>query len=487
LNTILSILTAIIGIIGLIGLVAAVMLRRVVPTNMVHIVQSTRHSTPYGRGKAAGNTYYAWPSFVPKLGITVTEFPESIFQIPLADYEAYDQARLPFIVDVTAFFRIDNAEVAAQRVATFKELQNDLRAVLQGAVRRVLATNSLEDIMQSRSELGEQFTKEVEEQIAEWGVLPVKTIEFMDLRDTKTSVVIANVMAKEKSRIEKESRVAVAENHRLAELAEIDAGRTIEVQRQDAEQLVGQRTAEKDKAVGIAKEQAQQEIKTAAKTTAERDMDLKKVQDVRGAEIQREVAEVQAQQHKAVAVVNAQAQKEVQVVGAEAEKEATTTRAEGELNAALKEAQGIQARGEATAAAEKASLMAPVDAQIKLAAEIGQNPAYQQYLVTIRQVDAGQVVGVEMAKAMQNAELKVIANGGDMQQGIGKLGDMFTPAGGTKLSGMLAALGQTEEGRRLMDAVAPLLANGATAGALVGAATGSATAGAVAGSAAEAA
>lgn len=129
-------------------------------------------------------------------------------------------------------------------------------------------------------------------------------------------------------------------------------------------------------------------------------------------------------------------------------------------------------------------LLAPVEAQIKLANEIGSNPAYQQYLVTIEQVRAGQVVGVEMAKAMQHAEMKVIANGGDIQQGIGKLGDMFTPAGGTKLSGMLTALGQTDEGKRFMEAIAPVLANGATAGALVGAATGSATAGAVAGEAA---
>lgn len=483
-STILSILAIIAAVIGVAALVLAVLLRRVVPTNMVHIVQTTRNSIPYGRGKDAGNTYYAFPSWVPKFGITVTEFPESIFQIPLAAYEAYDQARLPFVVDVTAFFRINKAEVAAQRVATFKELQNDLRAVLQGAVRRVLATNSLEDIMQSRSELGEQFTKEVQEQIAEWGVLPVKTIEFMDLRDAGGSQVISNVMAKEKSRIEKESRVAVADNHRLAELAEIDARRTVDVQRQDAEQQVGLRTAEKDREVGIAREQTQQEVKTAAKVTAERDMEVKRVQDVRTAEIQREVAQVEAERDKAVAVVNAQAAKEVQVVGAEAEKEATATRAEGELQAALKDAEGIKARGAAAAAAEQAMLLAPVEAQIKLATEIGSNPAYQQYLVTIRQVEAGQVVGVEMAKAMQHAEMKVIANGGDVQQGIGKLGDMFTPAGGTKLSGMLAALGQTNEGKRIIDAVAPMLANGATTGALVGAATGSATAGAVAGAAA---
>ncbi|MCP1574429.1 MULTISPECIES: SPFH domain-containing protein [Herbaspirillum] len=465
--------------------IIAVTLRRVVPTNMVHIVQTSHSSTPYGRGKPAGNTYYAWPSWVPKLGITVTEFPESIFQVALNNYEAYDKERLPFVIDAVAFFRVDNAETAAQRVATFDALHTDLKAVLQGAVRRVLATNALEDIMQSRAELGAQFTAEVQEQISQWGVLPVKTIEFMDLRDANGSNVINNVMAKEKSRIDMESRVKVAENQRQAELAEIDAKRTVEVQRQDAAQQIGLRTAEKEKQVGIANEQAQQEIKAAAKTTTERDMDVKKVQEVRGAEIARDVAAVRAEQEKQVAVVNADAQKQVQVINADAQKQAVTTKAEGDLAAALKEADGIRARGEAAAAAEQAMLMAPVTTQIQLAKEIGANAGYQQYLITIKQVEVGRDVGLEMARAMQHADLKVIANAGDMQQGVASLGDLFTPAGGTKLTGMLAALSQTPEGRQFLDHVTPLLAKGATTGALVGAASGSATAGAVAGAAAQ--
>ena len=481
------IMTAVIGlavVAVVLGALIAITLRRVVPTNMVHIVQTTHSSTPYGRGKPAGNTYYAFPSWVPKFGITVTEFPESIFQVALSDYEAYDQARLPFEVTAVAFFRVDNAETAAQRVATFDALKNDLHAVLQGAVRRVLATNTLEHIMQSRSELGSQFTEEVQEQVTQWGVVTVKTIEFMNLVDAKGSTVIANVMAKEKSRIEKESRVAVAENKRQAELAEIDAKRTVEVQQKDAEQQVGMRQAEKDKAVGIANQQAQQEIIAAARTTAEREMDVKKVNEVRGAEIAREVATVRAEQDKQVAVVNAEAQKQVQVVNAEAQKSATTTKAEGDLAAALKEAEGVRARGEAAAAAEQAMLMAPVTTQIQLAKEIGSNEGYQQYLVTIKQVDASREVGLEMARAMQSADLKVIANSGDMQQGVARLGDIFTPAGGTKLSGMLTALGQTPEGKKFIDGIVPMLANGAAAGALVGAATGNAAAGAVAGEAA---
>jgi flotillin len=247
------------------------MLRRVVPTNMVHIVQSSKKTTPYGRGKEAGNTYYEWPAWIPYFGVTVTQFPESNFQVSLDNYDAYDTNRLPFVVDVTAFFRVDNAETAAQRISSFNELKLQLISVLQGSVRRILATNQLEDIMQERSSLGQQFTAEVKDQIKEWGVVPVKTIEFMDLRDSPKAQVIANIMAKEQSRIDKESRVAVAANQQEAKLKEIDAQRTVEVQRQDAEQQVGLRTAEKDKAVGIAQQQANQEVLTQKKETTTTD------------------------------------------------------------------------------------------------------------------------------------------------------------------------------------------------------------------------
>lgn len=109
----------------------------------------------------------------------------------------------------------------------------------------------LEHIMESRSELSEQFTAEVTEQINEWGVIPAKSIEFMDIRDERGSLVIQNIMDKEKSRIDRESRIVVAENHKQAELAEIDAKRIVDVQLQDALQLVGIRTAEKERNVNV--------------------------------------------------------------------------------------------------------------------------------------------------------------------------------------------------------------------------------------------
>ena len=109
--------------------------------------------------------------------------------------------------------------------------------------------------------------------------------------------------------------------------------------------------------------------------------------------------------------------------------------------------------GAAKAEAEKQMLLAPVNAQLTLAKEIGENQAYQEYLVKVENIKASQAVGVEMAGAIKAADLKIIANGGDVQSGIGNLADIFTPKGGTSIGGMLTALGQTEEGQALLEKV----------------------------------
>lgn len=427
----------------------AIMFRRVVPTNMVHIVQSGGATTSYGKGSDAGNTYYAWPVWIPRIGVVVSEFPESVFDISLVHYDAYDVGRLPFVVDIRAFFRISDSQVAAHRVSTFDQLREQLEAVLQGAVRRILATNKLEHIMEDRSGLGKQFTEEVDLQLKQWGVGTVKTIEFMDLRDASGSDVIANMMAKEQSRISKESRITVAQNMREALNAEIDAQRVVDINKQDALQQVGLRTAEKDKAVGIASEQAKQEVQGQAKTTAERTMAVKQVEAVRQADINKEVL-----------VVKSTAEKEARVVQSEGEARAVTLMAEGNLQATLKQAEGIAATGDAKARAEAAILLAPVTAQITLAKEIGENEGYQKYLVTIRQVEAGQAVGMKMGEAMASADMKIIANAGDAVSGMSKLTDVFTTKGGTNVGGMLAALAQTEEGGKLLDGVNKMLNGG---------------------------
>ncbi len=412
-------------------IMVSVMFRRVVSTNMVHIVQSRRKTSPYGTGQSAGNVYYRWPSWVPYFGITVIALPVSNFDLSLQGYEAYDKDRVPFMVDVVAFFRINNTATAAQRVSSIEELKAQLQQIVQGAVRKVLASALIDTIMLERAQFGEQFTNEVREQLSEWGTEPVKSMELMDIRDGHGSKVISNIMAKKTSHIEMESRTEVAKNMKSAETAEIEAKQAVDVRTQESLEAVARRTAEKDKAVGVAQEQSRQEVLTQQKVTQERDMEVKRVQQVKMAEIT----------------------KEQQIVTAEQGKQTTIIKADGDLEAKRKEATGVQVLGEAKAAAEKAMQLAPVQAQITLAQEIGNNAGYQQYLAMIESIKAYLVVGGKQAEALQKADVKVIANSGNPTAGVKNVMDLFSSKGGTELSAMIEALAQTPLGKATLSAL----------------------------------
>ncbi len=420
--------------------IIALFLRRVVPTNEVHIVQSTKHTRSYGKDTPNGNTYYEWPAWLPIIGITKIVMPVSVFDLHLIAYEAYDVGRVPFVVDIVAFFRINDSNMAAQRVESFDELEAQLRSIVQGAVRTILASHDIDRIMLERSVYGEQFTAAVQDQLTSWGVVPVKSIELMDIRDASDNKVVHNIMEKKKSLIEMQSRQEVAENIKNAEIAEIDARRERDIRDEQAQQAVGERTAEKVKMVGIANEQAQQEIKEQQRVTKEKEMAVIKVNDVKRAEITKDVN-----------VVKADEDKQTTILRAEGDKESTVIRADGDLQAKKKEAEGIQVEGQARAEAERAMQLAPVNAQIELAREIGENQGYQTYLLGVESIEAAKVVGIEQAQALKAADVKIITNAGDPVQGMKNVMDLFSAKGGTNMGAMLEGLAQTEQGQQLLE------------------------------------
>ena len=162
----ISCVSGIVALAAVFALIKAILnLRRVVPTNQVHIVQRANQTVSYGKGESAGNVYYEFPSWIPYLGVTKTEFPISVFDLDLINYEAYDVGRLPFNVDVKAFFRIADSTVAAARVESFAELKSQLIGIVQGAVRSIMAKSELEDIMSERGIYGDKFTVEVRNQL----------------------------------------------------------------------------------------------------------------------------------------------------------------------------------------------------------------------------------------------------------------------------------------------------------------------------------
>lgn len=459
---VLNIFLCIIAVVIALCIIIPLFFRRVVETNEVHIVQSSNKTVSYGKDTGNGNTYYEFPSWVPIFGITKIVLPVSVFAIKIDDYEAYDLGRLPFVVDITAFFRIEDSNLAAQRVESFEDLQIQLTNIIQGSIRSILSSRALEDILQIRSELGDDFTKAVKIQLQSWGIEPVKNIELMDIRDSSGSKVIFNIMEKKKSEIEKESRIEVANNLKLAQIAEIEAVQATEVKQQDANKIVGLKTVENEREVAISKELANQLIKDQEKITKEKEMEVVRVKDVKEAEIKKQVEIVRAEQDQRKIEIDAEARKNAKIKDAEAIKENQILVAQGDKEkqflaaAALlemkdKEAQGTLKIGSAEAEALRLKELAPVNAQIELAREIGENEGYQTYLISIKQIEANRDIGLEQAKALSNADLKIIANEGNVASGVNKIGDVLSSKGGTNLASMLEGLNQSEIGKKIID------------------------------------
>lgn len=461
LSTVALSLPAIIGISVLIYILS---LRRIVPTNVVHIVQRGKQTVSYGTNKQS-NVYYEWPSWLPFFGVSKRVLPVSNFDIDLKRYEAYDKDRVPFVVDVKAFFHISDTNVAAQKVESFEELKGQLENVVQGAVRSILAKSKLEEIMEERSIFGKQFTEAVNNDLQNWGVEAIKSIELMDVRDADGSQVIHQIMAKRMSAIDMESRTEVAKNNKMAKQAELEARKEIDVTTAETEKIAGEAQAQSQQAIGIAKAEAMKktgiaeqqsvsEIAKAQRMTAEQQMEVVKVNQVKQAEIDREREIITAEQEKQKTEIRAMAEKYRIETEASAILEAKRKEAEATKTVGSAEADVIKAKGISEAESRKAMELASVSAQTTLAKEIGENKPYQEYLIRVKEVEVSQVVGVaqyeSMAKALSAADLKLLINSGDVQSGIGKLSDLFTSKGASQINGLLEGLKQTEEGKNIL-------------------------------------
>ena len=196
--------------------------------------------------------------------------------------------------------------------------------------------------------------------------------------------------------------------------------------------------AEREQLIGIRQQQAQQQVFREAQTTATAEMAVRQVNVVREAESTRDAQVVAAEQARQITVIAAEALREKQI-----------TEATGMLEQQKKVAEARRVNGEAEGAAQQAVLMAPVNSQIALAKEIGENHEYQVYLIRLKEIEAGQTVGSAAAAALEKAGVKIIATTGSPMDGVKSVMDLMTPKGATQLGASLEALAQTPLGERV--------------------------------------
>ena len=212
--------------------------RKVVPTNEMHIVQRANSTTTYGKDQQGGNSYFNWYSWLPIIGIKRIILPATIFDITIDNYEAFDNGRVPFKVNVKGFFRIENFNLAAERLESMNELKEQLTAIVSSAIRVVLANKEINDILAERSSLGKEFMDAIIDDLKDFGVTCTKNIELMDITDSENSKIIYNIQKKQIT-IEKEMSVLKTSEIEKAKIekekAEIEKAKEKEVKKLEAE------------------------------------------------------------------------------------------------------------------------------------------------------------------------------------------------------------------------------------------------------------
>lgn len=435
------------------------LLRKVVATNEVHVVQKWKNTIPYGKWSEYWNVYLSWPSWVPAFWVSVTKLPLSIFDLQLSNYKAYDVWKVPFQVDITAFFEIKNPELAAQKVYTITELKDQLNETLKWVVRKILASKDIVEIMESRAEIKSEFYNEVFESAKAWWV-DLKNVEFMDIRDDwEWSEVITNIMLKKRSLIESESREEVAINKRNAEIAEekaraearaaaeqaksnadiieSDAQRDAELKKIENEKLTRNQEIEKDRILEIQKEEAKQKIYIAEKETKANELAVKQLEEEKNAEIA-----------KNIELIKADEQKQKTIIDTEAEKTKIELKAQADKTKVELEAEAEKIRIESIWLAKAKEIDYIGSAQAKNKEEMAKalnmfTQASFDYMKKELDVKLSELVDLEKAKALWKADVKVISTWKDGWEWINSFMDLFSAKGWASIWSMIEAAKNT--------------------------------------------
>ena len=336
-------------------------------------------------GKRRKTAYFFIPFLMRRYILPLTNVKMDIKDIHLNDTEV-----APFICDVIAWIRIEDAVMSAERLdlthtnGVFGALYQDLINIVQAIARATAMKQEILEIMRDRKTFSDTVSAEVNGQLKKWGVELVG-LEVNDIRDDseKNSSVISDYESMRKVEINATARKKIAEKDREAVEVEQTNRRMAEVATADAEETLRIRQLNKDKAVGIADQ--------------ERIMDVARQEEVAN--------EQRVSAYRTLTVGNANVEKEAVVAKATGEAEAIKVKGE-------KQAMVTELTGRAEGAAIEAKGTAEAVAKDKMAVAMAK---FNEAGTNIEKIRAY----IEVQKAMweaygmvaQKANIKIVSSG----------------------------------------------------------------------------
>jgi len=381
------------SIIALITIMCAIAWYRIVDPSEAHLVitPKTKFVASSDPNIGTTNTYFAIPNTIPFFGRAIRIMDMTIKEIILKQ-ETYEKNQARYNVETSTKYRIKNVKVAAETFISSEELQEQLKEVINASVRAITVKYDVVDARSNKKQMSEEIYSEMNDDLEKWG-LELVNFQLVDFQDTKDSTIISDISKRREVEIQSTTREMNAEKIKQARMKEAES-----------EEKARQREIEKEKIIGQQEELKKQKISEMQKEAEIKRYEVVKVQIIKQAEIEKEQA-----------IVNANMKKETEQILMEQKKlEGLGDRARAEE----------QAKGDAAPIREKGFAEAEAKEKLQEALNKFTDKAIRA-LVAEKIVDMQKEVGVETAKALSQADVKVFSGGGKSGEEGFELGKMI--------------------------------------------------------------
>jgi flotillin len=440
-----------------------------VPPNAVAIFSGRKHKLPDGRlvgyRMVRGGAAFRWP-----LLEQVDYLSLNVFTIPLEIKRAYTLKGVPISVKAVANVKIKGDDLslaaAAERFLgmTHDQIQRVIFQTLEGHLRSILGTLTVEEVNSDRQSFAQKLTSEAALDLERMGIgVDVLTIQdisdeegYLDALGKKRTAEVKRDGTIGEAEATRDAKIKSAQAMQEGEKAKFDADANISAAQRDFQVKQAQYQAEietekaraaqagplaeaKAKQAVVAEEvrveraRTQEEIGVQEQEVLRRQKELEATV-IKAAEAERQAAIVRAEAKKQAAILEADGQKAAQIALAQAQQEklrqeglgrAAAVEAEGRAEAAKIEAMGLaQARAiEAQGVAEAQAILKKAEAwrQFNDAAKL---QTLLEKLPSVLQASAG-IFGA-VAAPLGNIDKVVVIEqgngaGGDSTGGIGRI------------------------------------------------------------------
>lgn len=367
---------------------------RIVDPSEAHLV-----ATPTGKFVASSDEkvgekriYFAIPNWIPFFGRSIRIMDVTIKEIPM-EQETIEKNQARYSVRSSTKFRISDVKTAAETFISDTELVEQLKEIVRAGVRAITVQYDVIDARAKKREIEEKIREEIVDDLNKWG-LNLINFQLVEFKDTPDSKIISNISKRSEVEIESRTREQNAEKIKQARMKEAES-----------DEKAQSREIERDRVVGEQNQIKEQKIAEKEKTAEEKRFEVVRVQTIKQAEIDREKAIVEANQAKDTENIIME-QKRLEGVG-------DRKRAEE------------QAKGEAAPIREKGFAEAEAKEKLQAALNKFKDEAIRA-LIAEKVVAMQENVGVEAAKALSNADMKIFAGGGKDGEQSFDLGKMIT-------------------------------------------------------------